>query len=82
MYKKIIIAVVLCIGSWMASAQSSKDYEPNLPDYSGSSSAVDPVATSTPTPPPPIPVDGGAGFLLAAGVGYGIRQFRKRKQSL
>lgn len=36
---------------------------------------------NTPTPPAPsIPIDGGIGFLVAAGVGYGVSRFRKRKE--
>ena len=41
-------------------------------------------STTPMTPPPPptpgVPIDGGAGFLLAAGVGYGLREIRKRRK--
>lgn len=33
----------------------------------------------TPPPPDPIPVDGGVGFLIAAGLGYGLKRMRKKK---
>ena len=33
-----------------------------------------------PVPPAPIPIDGGIGFLVAAGVGYGVSRLRKRKE--
>lgn len=35
--------------------------------------------TSSP-PPPPVPIDGNTGFLMMAGVGYGLREIRKRKK--
>jgi hypothetical protein len=35
-----------------------------------------------PDPPDPtVPIDGGLGFLLAAGVIYGIHRFRKSRKS-
>lgn len=43
------------------------------------------VAWADPTPPPPIPiqaapVDGGIGYLIAAGLGYGIKKIYDRKK--
>lgn len=41
-----------------------------------------------PPPPPPagteptaVPIDGGAGWLLAAGAGYGLKKLRQRRNS-
>ena len=60
--------------------QSSKDYEPALPDYSNTHNVIDPSPTAPPPPPPPIPIDGGLGFLLAAGAGYGLKRLRDNKK--
>jgi hypothetical protein len=45
------------------------------------------VAWADPTPPPPlppsenVPIDGGIGYLVAAGIGYGIKKiYDKNKQ--
>ena len=74
--KSIYIICLLLFGFGLSNAQSSTDYEPKLPDYS---KGITPIENAPPPPPPnPVPIDGGVGFLLAAGVGYGIKRMRKR----
>ncbi len=70
----LTFALTLCFG--LLSAQDSKSYNPNLPDYSNKKNS--PVENAPPPPPNPIPIDGGVGFLLAAGVGYGIKKMRRK----
>jgi hypothetical protein len=74
--KKIYLTLTLLFCFGAISAQSSKDYQANIPDYSNN--GIDPVPFAPPPPPNPIPIDGGIGFLLTAGVGYGLKRMRKR----
>lgn len=34
---------------------------------------------AAPPPPPGLPIDGGLGFLIAAGLIYGVSKFRKKE---
>jgi hypothetical protein len=74
--KKIYLIIILLVGFTSLSAQDSKNYKTNVPDYSAKK--VDPVPFVPPPPPNPIPIDGGVGFLLAAGVGYGLKRMKKK----
>jgi hypothetical protein len=43
---------------------------------------VMPLFGQPPDPPDPtVPIDGGAGFLLAAGLIYGLHRYRKSRKS-
>ena len=75
--KKIYFIFTFLLSFGLSVAQSSKDYKANTPDYS--SQKIDPIPTVPPPPPNPIPIDGGMGFLLAAGVGYGLKRIREKK---
>ncbi|MFT5913563.1 MAG: hypothetical protein ACJAWV_001165 [Flammeovirgaceae bacterium] len=73
--KKIYLTLTLLLGFGFLSAQDSKNYKANMPDYSAK--AIDPIPFAP--PPNPIPIDGGVGFLIAAGVGYGLKRMKTRK---
>ena len=79
MIRNILFALIFTICFVGANAQSSKDYQPKLPDYGNRDASLNPVPTSPPPPPSPIPIDGGVGFLVAAGLGYGIRKMKKQQ---
>jgi hypothetical protein len=74
--KKIYLTFTLLLGFGFLSAQDSKNYQPNLPDYSAKK--IDSIPFAPPPPPNPIPIDGGVGFLIVAGVGYGLKRMRKK----
>ena len=74
--KKIYFTFAFLLSFGFLSAQDSKNYNPNLPDYSANK--IDPIPFAPPPPPNPIPIDGGVGFLLVAGVGYGLKRMRER----
>ena len=76
--KKIYLTLTLLLCFGFISAQDSKNYNPNLPDYSAEK--IDPIPFAPPPPPNPIPIDGGVGLLLAAGAGYGIKKLRDKKR--
>ncbi len=64
-------------------AQSNKTHNPyanDSPKYSWEmrASELPDIPTAPPPPPNPIPIDGGVGFLLAAGLGYGVRRIKKK----
>lgn len=42
----------------------------------------DDVCDNPPCEPEPVPFDGGAGFLVAAAVGYGLKKARDHKKSV
>jgi hypothetical protein len=42
-------------------------------------SHADPLVPEDPGSDPDVPIDGGLSVLLAAGVGYGIKELRKKK---
>jgi hypothetical protein len=42
-------------------------------------SHADPLVPSDPGSDPDVPIDGGLSVLLAAGVGYGIRELKKKR---
>jgi hypothetical protein len=52
----------------------------------GDDPSEEPGGGGPPPPPPPgtdptaVPIDGGAGWLLAAGAGYGIKKLRERRK--
>ncbi|MFT5918042.1 MAG: hypothetical protein ACI81T_004559 [Bacteroidia bacterium] len=75
--KRTYLTLALLLGFGFLSAQDSKNYKANTPDYSAKK--TDPVPFAPPPPPNPIPIDGGVGFLLAAGVGYGLKRMRQNK---
>ena len=60
--------------------------QPGGPPGGGGPPAGPPIRPPGSPPGPPhgnpfIPIDGGIGFLLAAGLGYGMYALRKRKES-
>ena len=78
--KRITLVLLVIAGAYTSQAQPSGDtYNPKLPDYSNTPT-IDPVPTAPPPPPPPIPIDGGLGFLLAAGAGYGLKRLKDSKK--
>jgi hypothetical protein len=42
-------------------------------------SHADPLVPEDPGSDPDVPIDGGLSVLLAAGVGYGVRELRKKR---
>jgi hypothetical protein len=74
MKKKYLVLALLGLSS-LANAQSSTDYKPNTPNYS-EKGKTDPIPFAPPPPPNPIPIDGGLGFLLAAGLSYGLKRIK------
>ena len=72
-FSTVFFGLLMLIASFSVTAQSSKEYKPNIPDYSNNKPMVNPVPSTPPLPPNPIPIDGGILFLAAAGLGYGIR---------
>ena len=71
--------LTISMATALVQGQSSTDYQPKLPDYTRQS-IIDPIPTA-PLPPPPIPIDGGAVFLLATGVGYGLKRLSSHKKN-
>jgi hypothetical protein len=85
MNKQFLLVILLLNFSVLAFGQSKSHnpYSNDIPTYDGyqnSTSKIDPIPTAPPTPPAPIPIDGGIGFLVAAGVGYGIKELKKKKK--
>ena len=63
------------------SPEGSPASDPNY-DWSWKQSNNTTSSPMAPPPPPtPVPIDGGAGFLIAAGLGYGLRELKKRKSN-
>lgn len=69
-----------------ASSDKSADQTTRTTGYDGHSSYDWSWKTNqggvgfTPPPPDPIPIDGGLGFLLVAGMGFGLRSIKKRRK--
>jgi hypothetical protein len=76
--KNLYFTFAFILGFGLANAQSSKDYQPSLPDYNNQKS-ISPIPMAPPPPPNPIPVDGGVGFLVVAGIGYGLKKYKDAK---
>ena len=92
----ILILVLISFGTYTVNGQSNEEWGSDSPfgpykepEYTPANdspwSKTEDVFDSTPfSPPPPptpgIPIDGGAGFLLAAGIGYGLREISKRRK--
>ena len=79
MNRYIFVFLIFLITPFASLAQSKvhNPYSDKTPVY-GNQKQIDPVPTAPPTPPAPIPIDGGVGFLIVAGIGYGIRELRKK----
>ncbi len=79
--EKIYFTFLFLLGFGFLSAQDSKNYKANVPDYSGGK-GMTPIGNNAPPPPPnPIPIDGGVGFLLAAGIGYGLKRMKDSRKN-
>ena len=72
-----ILLFLFCFGLGFAQDKGHNPYNDGKSSY-GKSSKISPPPAEIPLPPPPIPIDGGVGFLLAAGLGYGVRRMRKK----
>ena len=57
------------------------DDMPKYQPYSEREATIDPEPMAPPTPPAPVPIDGGVGFLLALGAGYGIKKLSDKKEA-
>ena len=79
--KKTYLILALLGSFSLANAQDSKSYKPNMPDYSSDALKIDPVPFAPPPPPNPIPIDGGVGFLVAAGIGYGLQRMKSARKT-
>jgi hypothetical protein len=57
------------------------DEPSNDPDWGAifNANAIGTFTITDPGADPDVPVDGGVSFLLVAGVGYGIKELRKKK---
>lgn len=84
------LIIILLVGLFHLKAQSQdpdspwqEEEEQELVEDSPWPTKEDFFSSSTPfsPPPPPVPIDGGVGLLLAAGVGYGLREMRKRRKN-
>lgn len=79
---KTIVTILLLFAINTAIAQSNINDSPQQKntDYGWAWEKTN--NTFTPPPPNPVPIDGGIGFLLVAGLGYGIRQIKKSSNKL
>ena len=78
--KKVYLILALLVSFSLANAQDSKNYKPNMPDYFAKGK-IDPVPFAPPPPPNPVPIDGGVGFLVAAGIGYGLKRMKSARKT-
>ena len=84
--KKIISTFLFTFIIGIAIAQPGKNYDPYTdhsteqqedPSYDWSWKSNN-IPTAPPPPPTPVPIDGGIGFLLVAGLGYGLKRMKEK----
>ncbi|MGB0525966.1 MAG: PID-CTERM protein-sorting domain-containing protein, partial [Flammeovirgaceae bacterium] len=87
--KKLIFLIALTFSISVGYAQPEENDPYADPYSSDDNSTLEPeydwswntrIPTAAPVPPVPVPIDGGTGFLIVAGIGYGLRELRKRKK--
>jgi len=71
-----ILLFLFCFGLGTAQDKGHNPYNDGKSAY-GNARKIDPIP-APPLPPAPIPIDGGVGFLLVAGLGYGMNRMRKK----
>ena len=79
---KSLLLTLFCIDSIGVQAQLLDPADNNDPNGAGQNNNQQNQVENGPDPggDPGVPVDGGLGFLLAAGVGYGANKLRKYRQ--
>lgn len=79
---KTIFTILFTLTVGFTVAQSKPDDPANANSLKGAdydwSWRTSPSPSFTPPPPDPVPIDGGLGFLIVAGVGYGLKRMRNK----
>ena len=77
--KASITFLLLVISINFTNGQSNTNNDAQKDDYTTNydwSWKQNTPVTFTPPPPDPVPIDGGIGFLLVVGLGYGLRKIK------